>query len=199
MKLVLRIFISLVIAGLIGIGYLVYIFETSIDKVLSIEQQTLLYASIEDTPELPSNFYTVLEKYYPDYYTQSVWHSVFNQLIFQKNNQCQFRDVYLPFLYTNRKVNSGWIPFHKTELVIALEIEKRFSQKKCYAFNMSITEFGMNTRNITEAARLYYNKELNQLSEQEILALNIIRKAPSYYNPIINPDRLNQKVKSIIK
>jgi hypothetical protein len=195
--ILVKIFIPLSGIAVLSLGYLVYIFETSLYTTLSKEQQEWLFKSIEETPELPDNFYKVLEKHYPDFFTVSVWHSVFDQVLFHEKNRCQYRDLYLPSLYINKK--QGWIPYHKTDLVIALALEKSFSQKKCYAFNMATADFGMNTRDITKAARFYYKKDLNELTEPEILALNIIKNAPSYYSPILNPDRLNKAVQSLMK
>lgn len=56
----------------------------------------------------------------------------------------------------------------------------------------------MNARNVREAACLFYNKELADLNEREILALDIIRTAPSRFNPWIHQDNLDRAVDAVV-
>ncbi len=61
------------------------------------------------------------------------------------------------------------------QLIIALALEERFSPRQCYTYNMATAYFGHHTTGVTEAALRFYNKKVSQLTEREILALNLIR------------------------
>jgi hypothetical protein len=158
---------------------------------MSKDRQEKLWEEIRNTPKLPDSYYETLYKYYPDYFNQGAWGAIYNRLVGERRNQCQCMEIYFPFGYIEKS-----IPF--AQQIVALELEEHFSQKKCYEFNMSITEFGGNTRSITEAAQFYYKKNLNELTEREIVELNVIHIAPTYYSPIRNRKRLDEAVNNIM-
>ena len=88
--------------------------------------------------------------------------------------------------------------FNQEDLIIKLFIEKNFSQKDCFTFLMNISEFGLNTRGMDEAAKKYFHKNLSDLTEKEIIGLYFIQKAPAYYNPINNKDNYEKAVDKVI-
>lgn len=195
MKIVRKIIIWTFSLGLIFFLLFVFAFaiylETSIDKVMSKKRQEELFSRVGKS-ELPDNFLLTIQKYYPDRFSQSMWMSIGNQLLGRSRSQCQCRDIYIHPGYTD-----NWISF--TQEIVALELEEKFSQEKCYEFNTSILNFGFGTRSIEEAAKYYYNKELNELSETEILELDLIRIAPSQFNPIYNKEELDKNIDKVIK
>lgn len=179
------------VTSLITVASFVYYLENSIDKVMDKKEQVRMFTAIDTTKTLPDEFYFTIRKYYPDYFNQSVWASVGNQLIGDYSGRCQCRSIYLYPWQIKR-----WSIF--SSLIVALELEDRFSQKRCYEYIMFTSDFGYNTRGVEEAAKLYYNKSLNELNEREILELNLIQKAPTFYSPILNPKRLDEEVNNIM-
>jgi hypothetical protein len=179
------------ISIIIGISGFAFYLETSIDKIMSKDKQNKLMVAINSSPELPDSFYRTFNKYHPKTFEQGVWGSIINQLLGKRRNQCQCREIYIHPGYTDH-----WIEF--TQPIVALEIEKHCSSKKCFEYNMSVSDFGMNIKGIQEASRKYYNKEIKNLSEKEILELTVIHIAPATYNPLMHRETLDKEVNKII-
>jgi hypothetical protein len=159
---------------------------------MSEERQALLKKMIEDSPELPDSFYKTFNKYYPEAFDQTVWSSILNQVLGEKRNKCQCRKIYIHPGITYKK----WIPF--TQVIVALEIEEHFSNKKCFEYYMSVSDFGMNTRGIQEASEKFYKKKPEELNERDIIELSIIYKNPTLYNPFRNRSKLDSAVNNIM-
>lgn len=191
-KIVIRIIsIGLFAGGLALLSFIIYL-ETSIDKVMTTEQQEILFEEIRESQRLPDSYYKILNTYYPAYFEQGVWGSVFSQLTGGRRDKCHCREIYIHPGHTY-----NWLPF--TQEIVALELEEKFSQQKCYEYNMSVTEFGSNTRSIQEAARLFYHKEIAELNEREVLELSVIQKAPTQYSPFRNRKNLDKAVDRIME
>jgi hypothetical protein len=190
-------FCVLVLIGICAFSFLVYKLETSIDKVIDKEQHHWLISEINKA-ELPNNFYNTIEKYYPNHFKNSAWESVFSDLFFSTHNRCRCREVYMPFLYSKRDKNT-WIPFNQKAFVIARELERQTSQKQCYAFHLSITKF-MNARGVKEASQYYFNKDITQLTEKEILTLHLMAShSLTQYDPTLNPEKLERTLNKMMQ
>ena len=202
MKPILRICLKLLLfaISLLGftIGYVVFQLETSINDVLSSEQQDWIFQAVEKSEELPPNITKALEANYPDFFNTTFWQLYLDRFTSNKRSHCQCEEVYLPFIPGKQLDNPEKFPIaNKLDFkspVISLELEERFTQKQCYFFSMNNAYFGNGINGIKNAALNYYNKTLADLSEREILELNIIRTAPTFYDPIKNPDRLKLKL-----
>lgn len=84
-------------------------------------------------------------------------------------------------------------------IIIQRFIEKNCSQKKCLDYQLSIMDFGRNARGIEEACHLYFNKEVNDLNEEEVIQLHFMQIATFKYNPISNPQNLEKAVQATLK
>ncbi len=197
-KFCLKLSIGCFLVGILCVLLIMYHNETSINKVLSRTQQEWLFNTIDTTEVLPENYYRTLEKYYPSYFTTSAWESVFAQLFNVDGYHCQCREIYLPYI-PGEVLEYKRSIFRNTSLVIALELEDRFTEKQCYAFENSNAEFGSNIRGVKNAARFYFGKQLEELNEREILSLNLIRQAPERFNPFINKERLEKALDKLMK
>ncbi len=176
---------------IIGLSGFVFYLETSIDKIMSKDKQKELMSAIILSSELPDSFYVTFSKYYPKAFEQNVWGSIIFQSFGIRTNECQCQEIYIHPGYTDK-----WTEF--TQPIVALEIEEHCSYKKCFEYNMSVSDFGMNTIGIQEASRRFYNKEIDKLSEREIVELMVIKKAPGRYNPMTNRRDLDLVVNKII-
>ncbi len=176
-------------------------FHNSIDHILTYKQKAWLKSEIEKTPELTENIYKTMENHFPDFYSENSWNYKFKNILGIKTSPCQCTEIYLPFIPGEKSAykKNSWVPGQQYDLLIKLYIEQNFSQKKCFTFNMNISEFGSNTQGIKEAARLYYNKQLAELSEKEILGLYVIQKGPTHFNPFYNRENLEEAIMHILE
>lgn len=85
----------------------------------------------------------------------------------------------------NRLLDNPWITAQK--------IEKEVSQDQCLQFVLANMDFFYNTEGIHEAAKFYFQKPLDSLSEREIRSLVIMTRNPILYNPKRNPESLNHQ------
>ncbi|MCD8425005.1 transglycosylase domain-containing protein [Tenacibaculum dicentrarchi] len=175
-----------IIAFIFSIPILLFVYlENSIDLVIEKDNKDYLFNSIEKTEPLPLAFKQTIEKYNPNFFEQGVWNSIFGQLIGKARNGCQCREIYYPFLAKDKKF---------TPEILALELEDKFTQKKCYEYNMNTANFGYGIIGIRNASRKFYNKEINDLTENEILKLNIKKENPSLYKDEIKLDEILLKL-----
>lgn len=82
-------------------------------------------------------------------------------------------------MLTNRKRTlwSKWL-----EAVEALSLEYTISKKQLLEFYLNQLPYASNRRGIMQAARFYFNREVETLSKKEILSLVILARSPSSYN-----------------
>lgn len=182
--------IGLMTALLLFAAFAIYL-ETSINRVMTEEEQSIMYESIENAPALPANFLTTVEMYYPDYFETSVWVKIMDVFTNFSSKRCQCLDLNLPFFIRSSNIFSQYI--------VALELEEKYSHKRCYEYNMYISDFGHGASSVNEAAELFYKKALDELTEREVVELNIIRFATTRYSPVLNPDNLKMAADQVMK
>jgi hypothetical protein len=166
---------TLAIILLAALSFAFYL-EHSIDRVMSHERQETLINEINNSPALPESFYKVTDKYMPHMFEQDMWGSIFEQVLFGKRNHCQCREIYFHPGYTDH-------PIRFYPEIMAFEIEDHCTNKKCFEYNMSISDFGLGKGGIQKAAKTYFGKEVSELTEEEALALILAPQAPIYYRP----------------
>ena len=76
-----------------------------------------------------------------------------------------------------------------TEVFLARKIEQTLSKEEIMTLYVNKIFLGKNAYGIAAAARIYYNKSLNELSVAQMAMIAGLPKAPSKYNPIANPER----------
>lgn len=69
------------------------------------------------------------------------------------------------------------------EAFCALKLESRFSKNDILELYLNNIPFGNNVEGINSAARIYFNKSVNELSNQELESLVKIPRNPSLYAP----------------
>ena len=72
----------------------------------------------------------------------------------------------------------------------ALRIESRLTKDRILALYLNTLPFGRNARGIGAAAWTYFGSDLSTLSPAELLALAIIPRNPTLYDPFDHPDVL---------
>ena len=75
------------------------------------------------------------------------------------------------------------------EILLALKIDKEFSKDKILELYLNKVYFGSRAYGVAAAARVYYGKNLNQLTLPEMAMIAGLPQAPSRNNPLRNPGR----------
>ena len=76
-----------------------------------------------------------------------------------------------------------------TEIFLARKIEQNLSKEEILTLYVNKIFLGKNAYGIAAAAKIYYNKSLDQLSIAQMAMISGLPKAPSKYNPVANPTR----------
>lgn len=75
------------------------------------------------------------------------------------------------------------------EMVIAQEIEKKFSKKQILEFYINDVYMGHATYGFTSASQYYFSKDQSKLNVQQVATLIGIPNNPVYYDPVAYPKR----------
>ncbi len=75
------------------------------------------------------------------------------------------------------------------EVLLAIKIEHNLSKDEIFQLYINQIYLGRRAYGFAAAAQVYFGKNLNQLSVAEIAMLAGLPKAPSAYNPVVNPKR----------
>jgi penicillin-binding protein 1A len=76
-----------------------------------------------------------------------------------------------------------------TEIFLARKIEQNLSKEEILTLYVNKIFLGKNAYGIAAAAKIYYNKSLEELSVAQMAMIAGLPKAPSRYNPVANPKR----------
>lgn len=75
------------------------------------------------------------------------------------------------------------------EILLALKIERELEKEKILELYLNKIYLGNRSYGVAAAAQIYYGLELEDLSIAQIAMIAGLPKAPSTYNPIVNPER----------
>jgi len=75
------------------------------------------------------------------------------------------------------------------EILLALKIERELSKEKILELYLNKIYLGNRSYGVAAAAQIYYGKDLDELSLAQVAMIAGLPKAPSTYNPIVNPER----------
>ena len=75
------------------------------------------------------------------------------------------------------------------EILLALKIERELDKEKILELYLNKIYLGNRSYGVAAAAQIYYGLGLDELSLAQIAMIAGLPKAPSTYNPIVNPER----------
>lgn len=75
------------------------------------------------------------------------------------------------------------------EILLALKIERQISKESILELYLNIPYLGNRAYGAASAAKVYYGKTVSELDLAEAAMIAGLPKAPSLYNPIVNPQR----------
>ena len=75
------------------------------------------------------------------------------------------------------------------EILLAIQIERELEKNQILELYLNKIYLGNRAYGIQAAAQVYYNKDVSELSLAQMTMLAGLPKAPSAYNPLVNPQR----------
>ena len=76
---------------------------------------------------------------------------------------------------------------------MALEFEKKYSKKQILEMYFNEIYYGNGAWGVAQAARLYFDKNPEELNDAECALLAGVQKAPGVYNPLGKPDKVSTR------
>ncbi|SEQ01622.1 MULTISPECIES: penicillin-binding protein 1A [Pseudomonas] len=80
-----------------------------------------------------------------------------------------------------------------TEILLALQIERQLTKDEILQLYVNKIYLGNRAYGIEAAAQVYYGKSINELTLAQKAMIAGLPKAPSRYNPIVNPERSKER------
>ncbi|MGY4690476.1 transglycosylase domain-containing protein [Salibacterium sp. K-3] len=84
------------------------------------------------------------------------------------------------------------------EVLIAMGLERKFSKEQILEYYLNQIYFGHGAYGIQSAARLYFNKDADELAVDEAAMLAGIPKAPSNYSPVDNREQAEERRNTVL-
>ncbi|MDH5484101.1 MAG: penicillin-binding protein 1A [Gammaproteobacteria bacterium] len=85
------------------------------------------------------------------------------------------------------------------EIFLALKIEQQLSKDRIFELYLNKIYLGNRAYGVAAASQVYYGKALEELDIAQMAMIAGLPKAPSRYNPIINPDRAVTRRNYVLK
>ncbi len=85
------------------------------------------------------------------------------------------------------------------EAILSYRLERRFSKDEIFEIYLNQIFFGNGAYGIKAASRIYFHKELSQLTLAEAAILAGLPKAPSEYSPIRNPKKSRERQRQVLR
>ncbi|MBQ8706909.1 MAG: penicillin-binding protein 1A [Succinivibrionaceae bacterium] len=79
------------------------------------------------------------------------------------------------------------------ELIISLKIERELTKDQIMELYLNKIALGHNSYGVVAASKVYFGKELGELTLAEMATLAGLPKAPSSYNPISHPEKSKER------
>lgn len=79
------------------------------------------------------------------------------------------------------------------EIFLSIKIEQEFTKDEILELYLNKIYFGNRAYGVGAAAEIYYGKPIDQLTLAQMAMIATMPKAPSRYNPIVNPERALQR------
>ncbi|MBI2278777.1 MAG: transglycosylase domain-containing protein [Candidatus Brennerbacteria bacterium] len=153
-------------------------------EIHGLEKRTVL--SFEDIPHYMKNATLAAEN--AEFYRQPAfdWRAIMRAFL---ANLKEGRRVQGGSTITQQLAKNVFLTSEKTylrkikELILALELEKRYSKDEILGFYLNQIPYGSNAYGVEAASQVYFAKSIKEVSIAEAATLAALLKAPSYYSP----------------
>ncbi len=85
------------------------------------------------------------------------------------------------------------------EAILAFQLERRYTKDELLCLYLNQVYFGSGAYGIKSAARIYFNKPVQELTLAECALIAGMPKAPSRYSPLVNPDSAIKRREIVLK
>lgn len=85
------------------------------------------------------------------------------------------------------------------EILLSMKIEKNLSKEQILELYLNQIYLGQRAYGFGAAAQIYYGKDLKELTVAETAMLAGLPKAPSAYNPVVNPQRARLRQEYVLR
>ena len=197
-KIILRtILLTTISIMLILFGLYIWL-NHRIDNVIDKETYNNLVEAIKASEDLPDRFYEIYgqvtkfdEKSTTNKYLSN---ELLNMQNYHMKNSCPCFDISSEFAF-NATIDYRMFGINK--ITIGLTLDKDVSPKKCLDFYLSKFDFLYSIIGIKNASQFYYQKDLEQLSDDEMFELSVMTLNPAFYNKIRKSENLKKKMEEL--
>ncbi len=168
------------------IVYLINLNKTNSENLSNLNSEYINYIlTIED-----KHFYDHQGFYLPRI-IKSIWNNIFH---FSKEGGSTITQQYIKNTYLNNKRSI----FRKIkEIYLAIKLENISSKEEILSDYLSSLYFGNNVYGLTNAASYYYDKDVSDLTQKEMISLIALWNAPTIYSNHI--EKWNNKKNELAK
>jgi penicillin-binding protein 1A len=85
------------------------------------------------------------------------------------------------------------------EAIFARRLERTYSKKAIFAVYLNHIFLGNGAYGVQAAAHRYFSKKLDELDVGEMATIAGLAQAPSYYSPVVHPDRAQERRNAILE
>ncbi|MGF1642414.1 MAG: penicillin-binding protein 1A [Thiotrichales bacterium] len=85
------------------------------------------------------------------------------------------------------------------EVLLAFKIERELGKDEILTLYLNDHYLGNRAYGVSAAARMYYNRNVDELSLDQVATLVGLYKAPSKFNPLVNPERARQRRDYVVR
>lgn len=157
-----------------------------------------LTAKIKKADKLPESVFIAAEKVFPGITEENYNAHLTKQLLgFHYTPPCPAQNLSIIHFYRSEGNENQFE--HKINAAFNMQqLDIVFTPKEMLNYDLNNFDFNFDQKGISVAAMFYFHKNLNQLSEEEMIRLLIIYENSSKYNPILNPSIADRKYKQVI-
>jgi len=184
-KFILFLMLFMLIAFFLFYQYLISDWNQAYD-VQRFEQ---LKEEIRNAPEMPELYYIAIDKVHCSTTTKN---HILNGFKGNRKSSCPCLEVMARTFLIRERKDIRNIPH-----VLSIKLEKEFTQKQCLNHMAQNFYFRGNRNGLKKAAKYFFDKELNLLTEYEFAILTLMFKNSTLYNPIRFPERVERELKQL--
>lgn len=146
--------------------------------------------SLNQSQKVPSRLYEIYEIMNPNVFDYGLLES-----IIRRSGSCPCNRLRHRLILNSETI---WDQILNI-LAVSSYLERKLTQKECFNYTLLRTDFLYQNKGIEEASCYYFNKELADINDREIIKLIHMLSNSSYYNPKRFPDRANSRANRVLE
>lgn len=194
MKRLLKIsFVLFIALAAISIVSFLFLYNERAEFILTNELKTEIAELSNKTSGLSNRIYKFFDVRHSNAITNNPTRAFYLQIMGETDQACACH--YLAGFYVPTSKGLG---YGLNKLIIARYLDENYGNKKCLDIYLNRFDFVNGQIGIINAAFYYFNKNLSELTDEELATLIVMVKNPSLYNPKLYPDRASNEAKTLL-